>query len=220
MMIDDKQPPMFCTNCGSALDVGYRFCGACGQAAVASIELEPEAEAPAKSPGGREPDEHATVIDDMSSIVAAARSGSKPAAANVAEPEPVVDRPPPVDHPPVIPQPAPLVPEPVPPPAGTPLRDFPAPAPYAPHPAYAPPVVVAGGTSTNGFAIASLVLGIVWLYWLGSLLALIFGAVAISQIRNSNGRQTGEGMAIAGLVLGIVGLGLLLILVIIGVAVA
>jgi len=216
-MIDDRHIPTFCTNCGSALDVGYRFCGTCGHAAA--FQHEPQAEASAESPGRHEPDEHATVIDDMSAIVAAARAGAKAPAANLAEPEPVDDESPPVVHPPGVPHPVPL-PGPVPPPAEPPLQAYPAPAPYAPHPAYASPIVVAGGTSTNGFAIASLVLGIVWLYWLGSLLALIFGAVAISQIRKSNGRQTGEGMAIAGLVLGIVGLGLLLILVIIGVAIA
>jgi hypothetical protein len=30
----------------------------------------------------------------------------------------------------------------------------------------------------NGLAIASMVLGILWLYWIGSILALIFGLVA------------------------------------------
>jgi hypothetical protein len=39
------------------------------------------------------------------------------------------------------------------------------------------PVAVQGGqtSSTNGLAVASLVLGIVWLYGIGSILALIFG---------------------------------------------
>lgn len=62
------------------------------------------------------------------------------------------------------------------------------------------------GPSTNGLAIASMVLGIVWLYGLGSLLAVIFAAVAKSQIKASGGTQKGDGMATAGLVLGIVGL--------------
>ena len=57
---------------------------------------------------------------------------------------------------------------------------------------------------TNGFAIASLVLGIIWLGGLGSILAIIFGGVAISQINRSHGLETVKGMAIAGLVLGIV----------------
>jgi uncharacterized membrane protein len=55
---------------------------------------------------------------------------------------------------------------------------------------------------TNGLAIASLVLGIVWIYWIGSILAIVFGHVALSQIKKSNGTQSGRGMAIAGLVLG------------------
>ena len=59
---------------------------------------------------------------------------------------------------------------------------------------------------TSGLAIASLVLGLVWLGGLGSLLATIFGAVSLSQISRSNGGITGKGLALAGLILGIVGL--------------
>jgi hypothetical protein len=65
--------------------------------------------------------------------------------------------------------------------------------------------------STNGLAIASMVLGIVWVYWVGSILALIFGYVARGQIRSANGSQGGNGMAIAGIVLGWVGIGTLCI---------
>lgn len=64
-----------------------------------------------------------------------------------------------------------------------------------------------GQTKTNGLAIASMVLGILWLWWLGSLLAVIFGGISIKQINASNGQQTGKGMATAGLVLGLVGFG-------------
>lgn len=65
-----------------------------------------------------------------------------------------------------------------------------------------------GGATTkiNGLAIASMVLGIVWIYWIGSILAVIFGHVALRQIKQSNGSQSGRGMAIAGVVLGYVGL--------------
>lgn len=63
--------------------------------------------------------------------------------------------------------------------------------------------------TTNGLAIASMVLGIVWVYWIGSILALIFGYIAKGQINASAGRQGGRGMAIAGIVLGWVGLGFL-----------
>lgn len=73
-------------------------------------------------------------------------------------------------------------------------------------------VVQIAQAKTNGLAIASLVLGILWVYWIGSVLAVIFGHVALSQIDKSGGTQTGRGMAIAGLVLGWIGVGVLLII--------
>jgi hypothetical protein len=76
----------------------------------------------------------------------------------------------------------------------------------------APPVVLA--SKTNGFAIASMVLGIVWIYWIGSILALVFGYIAKSQIEQSGGREQGMGMAITGIVLGWVGVGILAIFVV------
>jgi GYF domain 2/Domain of unknown function (DUF4190) len=62
---------------------------------------------------------------------------------------------------------------------------------------------------TNGLAVASLVLGLLWLCGIGSLLATIFGAVALSQISRSSGTITGKNLAIAGLILGALGLLLL-----------
>ena len=56
-----------------------------------------------------------------------------------------------------------------------------------------------------------MVLGILWLAGIGSILAVIFGHVALSQIRKDPSIQ-GRGMAIAGLVLGWIGVGVLLIL--------
>src|SRR3954447_17900098 len=44
----------------------------------------------------------------------------------------------------------------------------------------------------NGLAIASMVLGIVWLYWVGSILAVIFGHIALSQIKKSGDAQRGR----------------------------
>jgi hypothetical protein len=61
------------------------------------------------------------------------------------------------------------------------------------------------GQETNGLAIASLVLGIIWVLGIGSILAVIFGFVARRQIRQSGGRQSGGGMALAGIILGFVG---------------
>ena len=68
----------------------------------------------------------------------------------------------------------------------------------------------------NGFAIAAMVLGIVWIYWIGSILALVFGYVARRQIKQRG--QKGDGMAIAGIVLGWVGVASLIIVVIIAIA--
>jgi hypothetical protein len=59
--------------------------------------------------------------------------------------------------------------------------------------------------STNGMAIASMVLGIVGVCGVGSILALIFGYIARRQIRESMGAQGGDGMAIAGIILGWIG---------------
>jgi hypothetical protein len=72
------------------------------------------------------------------------------------------------------------------------------------------------GTKTNGLAIASLVLGIIWLWWLGSVLALIFGYVGKSQIDQSAGVQTGRGLAIAGIVLGWIGVATLILFIVLG----
>jgi hypothetical protein len=60
-------------------------------------------------------------------------------------------------------------------------------------------------------AVAALVLGILWLYGVGSILALIFGYSGKNQIDRSGGHETGRGMAVAGIVLGWIGVGLLLL---------
>lgn len=76
---------------------------------------------------------------------------------------------------------------------------MPAPLNVPPHPYPIP------ATRSSGAAITSLVLGIlsfvVCLLPLG-LIAVIFGHIALSQIRKSSGQLTGRGMAIAGLVTG------------------
>ena len=67
------------------------------------------------------------------------------------------------------------------------------------------PATVASQSKTSGLAIASLVLGLVWIYGVGSILAIIFAVIAKKNIQESNGMVTGGGMATAGLVLGIIG---------------
>jgi len=83
-----------------------------------------------------------------------------------------------------------------------------------------PPASLPPQVRTNGLAIASLVLGILWLYWIGSILALVFGYIALHQIRRSNGWQEGRGIAVAGVVLGWVGVGVLAVLLVLVAAIA
>ncbi len=65
---------------------------------------------------------------------------------------------------------------------------------------------------TNGLAVASMVCGIVGICTcVLSILAVIFGHVALSQIKKSGGVQKGRGMAIAGLATGYSGLALVVL---------
>jgi Domain of unknown function (DUF4190) len=96
-----------------------------------------------------------------------------------------------------------------PPPAGygqPPGYGGPPPPPYATYGAQ--PYVA---RKTNGFAIASLILGALWIYWVGSILALVFGYIGKSQIDKSGDTQDGRGLAIAGIVLGWIGVAVLVI---------
>jgi hypothetical protein len=86
-------------------------------------------------------------------------------------------------------------------------------------PARGPPVRPGYRTSsTNGLVVASLVLGILWIYWIGSVLALVFGYIARRQIAERQGMQDGRGMATAGIVLGWVGIGFLALVIVLGIA--
>jgi Domain of unknown function (DUF4190) len=105
--------------------------------------------------------------------------------------------PPSYGMPAVPPQPHAYPPPPYPPAAVQPYG-------YPPY-GYAPPP-----QRTSGVAIASLVLGLVWIYWIGSILAVIFGHLAFNETRRDP-RVGGRGMAIAGMVLGYLGLAVLLI---------
>ena len=61
-----------------------------------------------------------------------------------------------------------------------------------------------------------MILGILWIWWIGSVLAVILGHVALSQIRASG--QGGRGMAVAGTILGYVGVAALLVVISVSVA--
>ena len=67
---------------------------------------------------------------------------------------------------------------------------------------------VVGSPQTSGLAIASFICGLVGPLTCGiaSILALVFGVRACTKIRQSRGGLAGRGFAIAGVILGILGL--------------
>jgi hypothetical protein len=110
-------------------------------------------------------------------------------------------------------------------PGGYPTGGYPppGPAPYSPagyqQPGYPPGAYPQGYQQpgwppprpTNGMAVASLALGILWIYWIGSVLALIFGYQARKQIAERG--ESGAGLATAGIVLGWIGVGVMIVIV-------
>jgi hypothetical protein len=74
----------------------------------------------------------------------------------------------------------------------------------------APPVFVRPARRLNGLALASIVAGLLWMGWIGSVAAVIMGHVALQQIARSGGAQTGRAAALAGLAVGYFGLTTLL----------
>jgi len=72
-----------------------------------------------------------------------------------------------------------------------------------------PSQIVIRQSTTSGMAIASLVMGLLWMYWIGSILAICLGYAARREIRNNAGRIEGQSMATAGIVLGWIGIGML-----------
>ena len=51
---------------------------------------------------------------------------------------------------------------------------------------------------------------------IGSLVAVVLGFVARTQIRASQGRQGGDGLALAGIILGFVAIGFVVLLLVVG----
>jgi uncharacterized membrane protein len=71
--------------------------------------------------------------------------------------------------------------------------------------------VAAGGTEfssteTNTLAVFSFFVSLLWFFGLGSIVAIVLGLVARGQIRRTNGRQPGAGLAMTGIVIGLIGL--------------
>lgn len=63
-----------------------------------------------------------------------------------------------------------------------------------------------------------MVFGIVWIAWIGSVAAIVLGHISLMRINRSEGREKGQGFAIAGLVLGYGALAVFVVLVAINVA--
>jgi len=84
----------------------------------------------------------------------------------------------------------------------------------------APTPGLSGPAETSGKAVASLVFGLFIFAFPLSILAIIFGHLSLSDIRKSAGRLKGEGIAIAGLVLGYLGVaGIPVILIVAAIAI-
>jgi hypothetical protein len=73
-----------------------------------------------------------------------------------------------------------------------------------------PLAFVRPGSRVNPLATVSVVAGLLWLGWLGSIVAIVAGHLALHQIGRSAGTQSGRGAAVAGLCLGYFGLATLL----------
>jgi hypothetical protein len=73
---------------------------------------------------------------------------------------------------------------------------------------------------TNGLAIAGFVCSLFfWIYGVGAVLGIVFGFIARSQIKRSGNTQKGSGFALAGIIIGFVGIAIGIVLIIILVAV-
>jgi len=78
---------------------------------------------------------------------------------------------------------------------------------YGQYQSYQPTAIAyPSGAKTNGLAIASLICSIVFCFAITPILGIIFGFVARGQIKNSGGTQGGNGLAVAGIIIGFVGL--------------
>lgn len=84
-----------------------------------------------------------------------------------------------------------------------PPQPFSAPPPYGQPGPYQPYGAPQMSRKTNGLAIAALVCGILWGFGVLAVLALVFGIIALQQIKKRE--ESGRGLAIAGIILGGIG---------------
>jgi hypothetical protein len=76
-----------------------------------------------------------------------------------------------------------------------------------------PLVFIRPGGRINVLAIVSIVTGLLWMGWLGSVAAIVTGHVALHQISRSAGTETGRTAALIGLMFGYFGLAALVFVV-------
>jgi hypothetical protein len=69
-----------------------------------------------------------------------------------------------------------------------------------------PPICPA---QSSGKALASLIFGLFFFVFPAAVVAIVFGHLSLSEIRKSAGRLTGHGMAMAGLILGYIGIAII-----------
>jgi hypothetical protein len=191
---------MTCPNCGAPVADNRRFCGKCG------TDLTPPAPDPSTTapmhPAGAPPTAWGSSAGQYApppEAFAAPAPNPDPFAA------PDLSAPPGYGAPPSYAPPPYGAPPPYPPP-GPPGAWPAAPYPYA-------------GQSTNGLAVTSLVLGLLGVFTcgVGSVIGIVLGFVSRDQIKRSWGRQTGSGMATAGIILGFLGAAFWLVIMIIAV---
>lgn len=95
----------------------------------------------------------------------------------------------------------------------TPGSAVPVPGPNVPGPG------ATGEAQTSGMAIGSLITGIFFFVLPSAIAAVILGHLSRSEIRRSAGRKKGAGMALAGLILGYVGISFIPLLIIAAIAI-
>jgi hypothetical protein len=78
----------------------------------------------------------------------------------------------------------------------------------------APGQPAGAASQINGFAIASVLVAVLWFAGLGAVLALVFGYRARRQIKDSADGQPGSGLATAGIILGWIGIAIVVTVVI------
>jgi hypothetical protein len=197
---------MQCSNCGHDSSEGSRYCARCG---TALVEAAPGDEIPESPAGAPQPPPEPNPW-------AAPKPWGAPTASTPGPPPPgpyAAPQPPP----PYAPQPAGTASNPYAPP-----NPYPAPNPYATpgYGQYPPGPYPPYGGGPNGLAVASLILGLVgWPFCgIGSIVAVVLGFIARGQIKASGGRQSGDGMALAGIILGCIGIALMALWIVLAVA--